>query len=36
METYLSRKGLFNRKIKADITATFQSELDAAIRATRG
>lgn len=36
METYLARKGLFNRKIKSDITAAFQREIDAAIRATRG
>ena len=36
METYLARKGLFDRKIKLKVAAAFRSELDAAIRATRG
>ena len=32
MEKYLDRKGLFNRSAKAEITATFRSELDAAVK----
>ncbi len=36
METYLARKGLLSRRIKSHVTAAFQRELDAAIRATRG
>jgi TPP-dependent pyruvate/acetoin dehydrogenase alpha subunit len=32
MEKYLDRKGLFNRSGKAEITATFRSALDAAVK----
>jgi pyruvate dehydrogenase E1 component alpha subunit len=30
MEKYLSRKGLFNKKLKSEVTANFARELDAA------
>jgi TPP-dependent pyruvate/acetoin dehydrogenase alpha subunit len=36
MEKYLDRKRLFNRATKAEITASFRSELDAAVRSANG
>jgi TPP-dependent pyruvate/acetoin dehydrogenase alpha subunit len=35
MESYLARRGLFSRKVKSRVTAAFQTELEAAILATR-
>jgi len=32
MEKYLDRKGLFNRAMKAEISAGFRAELDAAVK----
>ena len=34
MEEYLTRKGLFDRKLKSAVTASFRRELDAAIKIT--
>ena len=36
MEKYLDRKGLFKRSTKAEITASFRSELDAAVKSADG
>ena len=34
METYLTRKGLFDKKFKSAVTTAFRRELNAAIHAT--
>jgi hypothetical protein len=35
MEEYLTRKGLFDRKLKSAVTASFRRELDDAIKITQ-